>query len=85
MVEPYDVQVDTIICSKDFELCLYRNTEDSICSLENSKCWHISKCPAGYGRSNPNKTTAEVERDREIERMDIEEICDTYDGDGFRF
>lgn len=45
----YDARCDEIICSKDFRECS-ELTEESICKIERSKCWHIRKCPLGKDR-----------------------------------
>lgn len=47
----YDVYVDRIICSKDFEECKYKNIDSDCLLVEpHRRCWFVSVCPDGKER-----------------------------------
>ena len=55
----YDMMVDDIICSDDFENCKHKD-KDSNCKLYKPlsgavhcltcRCWHMKDCPMGFRR-----------------------------------
>ena len=45
----YDQYCEGIINSKDFEECELHDNEGQ-CSIENKRCWNVSKCPVGLRR-----------------------------------